>query len=462
MRRGVDAGLAREDQGVAVATQTPPTVRVGRFRFVILLLLFALTVINYADRSIISIAGPDISDELGLSPVAMGYIFSAFGWSYALAQLPGGWLLDRFGAKWVYFFSILLWSLFTLFQGWAGFVTGGAAVTLLFALRFMVGLCEAPSFPANARIVSAWFPSGERGFASAVFNSAQYFATVLFAPLVAWIVHDHGWRTAFWVMGALGVVMAAIWIRTIKPPARHPRMKKAEFDYIEAGGALVDIETARPAEGRQPGGWSVIRQLLGNRMLVGVYIAQHCIVAITYFFLTWFPVYLVKERGLSILEAGFAAVLPALCGFFGGLLGGAVSDRLLKKTGSLNFARKTPIIGGMLLSMVIVGCNYTDSQPLILGLMTLAFFGKGLGSLGWAVVSDTSPKEAAGLNAGLFNTFGNAAAITTPIVIGYIVQASGGSFTGALVFVALNAAAALASYLFLVGDIKRMVLRPVA
>jgi ACS family glucarate transporter-like MFS transporter len=194
-------------------------------------------------------------------------------------------------------------------------------------------------------------------------------------------------------------------------------------------------------------------------MLLGVYIAQYCITVLTYFFLTWFPIYLVEERGLTILQAGFAATLPALCGFFGGVLGGAISDAILRRTGSLTLARKIPIVGGMLLSTAIIGCNYVEAPGLVIGLMTLAFFGKGVGSLGWAVVADTSPKEAPGLNAGLFNTFGNIAGITTPIAIGYIVKASGGSFTGALVFVAVNAVAALVCYLFVVGEIRRVSLK---
>ena len=133
-------------------------------------------------------------------------------------------------------------------------------------------------------------------------------------------------------------------------------------------------------------------------MMLGVYIGQYCINTLTYFFLTWFPVYLVKERGLSILQAGFVATLPALCGFIGGVLGGIISDAILRKTGSLTLARKIPIVGGMLLSMSIIGCNYVDGQALVVGFMALAFFGKGIGALGWAVVSDTSPKEAGGVS----------------------------------------------------------------
>jgi ACS family glucarate transporter-like MFS transporter len=201
--------------------------------------------------------------------------------------------------------------------------------------------------------------------------------------------------------------------------------------------------------------WAQIAQLLRSRMLIGVYIAQYCITTLTYFFLTWFPIYLVKQRGMSILTAGMVATLPAICGFIGGVLGGVLSDTLLKRGHSLTVARKAPIVVGMLLSTVIIGCNFIQGDWLVVLFMSLAFFGKGIGALGWAVVADTSPKEMAGLSGALFNTFGNAAAITTPIVIGYIVAGSG-SFAGALVFVAANAIGAVASYLLIVGTIHRL------
>ena len=137
------------------------------------------------------------------------------------------------------------------------------------------------------------------------------------------------------------------------------------------------------------------------------------------------------------------------------MLGGVISDFLLRKTGSLTWARKIPIVVGMLMSMSMILCNYVQSQSLVIELMALAFFGKGVGALGWAVVSDTSPKEIAGVSGGLFNTFGNIASITTPIVIGYIVQSTG-SFNGALVYVGANALVAIISYLVVVGEIKRV------
>ncbi|MCF8986578.1 MFS transporter [Pseudomonas syringae] len=431
-------------------------------RYLILLMLFLVTTINYADRATIAIAGSSIQKDLGISAVTLGYIFSAFGWAYVAGQIPGGWLLDRFGSKKVYAMSIFTWSLFTLLQGYVGEFGVSTAIVALFMLRFLVGLAEAPSFPGNARIVAAWFPTAERGTASAIFNSAQYFATVLFAPLMGWIVYTYGWQHVFVVMGAFGIVFSMIWMKVIYGPRNHPMINEAELEHISSNGALVDLDQdkSKGAQKTASSGpkWDYIRQLLTNRMMLGIYLSQYCINGITYFFLTWFPVYLVQERGMTILKAGIIASLPAICGFIGGVLGGIISDYLLRKGHSLTFARKAPIIGGLLLSTSIVTCNYVDIEWVVVGFMALAFFGKGVGALGWAVMSDVSPKQIAGLSGGLFNTFGNIASITTPIVIGYIISSTG-SFKWALVFVGANALLAVISYIFIVGEIKRVELK---
>lgn len=428
-------------------------------RYGVVWLLFLATTVNYADRATLSITGSSLARDLGLDPVTMGYVFSAFGWAYVIGQIPGGWLLDRFGSKRVYVMSVLLWSLVTLLQGLVGVVPAAAAVTVLFGLRFLLGLAEAPSFPGNSRIVSAWFPTAERGTASAIFNSAQYFALVLFSPIMGAITHAYGWRYVFFVMGAIGIALAAWLARSIYSPAEDPRVSREELAYIERGGALVHLDQPQSAA-RDAGGpsWAHVRQLLGSRMLLGVYVAQYCITTITYFFLTWFPVYLVEGRGMSILKVGFVASLPALFGFVGGIMGGLFSDALIRRGHSLTVARKTPIVAGMLLSVSMVGCNYVDAQWAVVGIMALAFFGKGIGALGWAVVADTSPRQIAGLSGALFNTFGNTAAITTPIIIGYLVKGSGG-FDGALVFVGANAIVAILAYLLVVGEIKRLELK---
>lgn len=429
-----------------------------RVRYLVLTMLFVVTTLNFADRATLSIAGPEAARQLGLNAIQMGYVFSAFGWAYVFGQIPGGLLLDRFGSKNVYTLSIVAWSVVTALQGFAGYFRPTAALIALFSLRLLLGLAESPSFPGNSRIVAAWFPTSERGTASAIFNAAQYFAAVLFAPITAWLTHVYGWQSVFWVMGSLGVVLTFFWVKMVYQPREHPLVNQAELDSIRQGGALIDMDRPAVAATATGPNWPHVKQMLANRMLLGIFLGQYCITTMTYFFLTWFPDYLVKERHMSILKAGFAVSLPALCGFFGGVLGGLFSDFLLKRGYSLSVARKVPIVAGMLLSICMIVCNYVNAVWLVVGIMSLAYFGKGIGSLGWAVVSDTAPKEAAGLCGGIFNMFGNTAAITTPIVIGYIVQGTK-SFNGALIFVAANALGAIICYLFVVGDIKRVELR---
>lgn len=428
--------------------------RAGRVRWTVLAMLFAVTVINYADRATLSLAAPALIHDLGIDKFQLGIVFSAFGWAYVAAQIPGGWLLDRFGAPRVYLTAIVTWSLFTAFQGTVVWMSGITAITVLFAFRFIVGLAEAPSFPGNARIVAAWFPAKERGTASAIFNSAQYFATVVFAPIMGWVVHDFGWPWVFVVMGAAGLLAAAVWTRTVYDPRRHPRLGEAELAIIQAGGALVD-SSAVPQRVDRGETRRQLRLLLGMRTLWGLYLGQFFITTLTYFFITWFPVYLVEERGLSVIKAGIFATVPAVCGFVGGVLGGIFSDWLLRRGASLTMARKVPVVAGMLLALAIIGCNYVQSNTMILVFMSLAFFGKGVGALGWAVMSDVAPRDCAGLSGGIFNMFGNMASIVTPIVIGLILDRTG-SFDLVLSLVGAAALCAALSYLFLVGRIERI------
>lgn len=424
-------------------------------------MLFVATTAVYADRASLSIVGTPLSQNLRLGPVALGYLLSAFSWAYVLGQVPAGWALDRFGSRHIYGVGLILWSILTLLEGCVGQLrTFAAAFTVLFTLRLLLGLAEAPVFPANGRIVAAWFPAWERGTASAIFNSSQYFALVLFSPIVGWITHRYGWPSVFWFMGTVGVLLSLLWFRVIHSPKDHPRMSAQELRYIEGGGALVDMDRNHLGSADGPK-WSYLKQLLSSRMLVGVYVGQYCIATVTAFFLTWFPIYLVQARGMSILKVGFVASIPALCGFSGGILGGFVSDRLLHRGHSLTFARKLPIVVGMLMAFSMVACNYVASEVLLVGIMAVAFLGKGFGALGWAVVSDTSPKEISGLSGSLFNMFGNISGITTPIVIGYILREYH-SFSGALVFVGAHAIGAILSYLLLVGKIERLQLGGVA
>ena len=438
-------------------TDATVEARNSHVRYWIIVVLFVISSINYASRATLSFAAVPLSKEITLSTVQLGYIFSAFGWSYVIGQIPGGALLDRYGSRPVYLWSITLWAVFTMAQAFVSSLAFVPVFISLFALRFALGFAECPSFPANARIVANWFPHSERGTASAIFNASQYFSLVAFAPMMGWLAQNYGWRSVFLAMGIIGLIGAALFWAVVQSPSRHKAISKREYDYIEANGALVNLD--RPAAGAQAIRWSSVGQLLANRMLLGIYLAQYCITALTYFYATWFPIYLIKARHMSLAHAGLASAGPAIAGFVGGVLGGIVSDLLLKKGVPLSPARKIPIIIGLVISCAILLCNYTDSQVLIMTFMAIAFFGKGVAALGWAVMSDAAPREATGLSGSIFNLFGNAAGIFTPIGIGYILAATDNNWNMALLFVFAHSIVAMVSYLFITGTIKRVVLR---
>ena len=432
-------------------------VTAGRVRYSILFILLLVSTINYADRATLSMAGSAMQNELGFTPVQLGYLFAAFAWSYAIAQVPSGWLLDKFGSKIIYGLSLVLWSVFTLIQGTVGLVHAAAAFALLFVIRFLLGLVEAPAFPANGRIVTAWFPSAERGTATAIFNTAQYFSLAVFSPIMAWIISSYGWEYVFIMMGAIGIVLGCFWPKLMHSPKTHPRVSKEELEYIEQGGALIDMDNKNSAPPLKVK-WFHVKQLLSNRLLLAAYFSQYANTALTYFFTTWFPIYLVQGRGMPIMKVGFVAVLPAICGFLGGVCCGLLSDFLIRRGMSLSISRKTPFILGMTLASSLVLCNFVDSEWLVIAIMALAFYGKGLAAIGWAVVSDSCPKELAGLTGGIFNGIGGLAGIIMPITAGYIIAITG-SFNGVLIFVAAHAVLAIIAYAFLMGPIKRIKLK---
>lgn len=440
----------------------PTTGRRLPTRYLVLTLIFVITAVNYGDRSSLSMTGTSLQADLGFSSVQLGYIFSAFSWAYVVGQLPGGILLDRFGARRVYALSLALWTMVTAAISLVGLITTPVlvAVTIVFVLRLLLGIFESPAFPANAQVATAWFPTAERGRATAVFNSAQYFATALFAPVMGWITHEFGWRWVFVLLGVLGFVLVVVWLRWMDSPRHHPRVSAAELETISSGGGLIDLDAPKAGSSdarkheRVRLDRRVIARIFSARALWGVYVSQYAVNALTYFFITWFPVYLAKGRGMSLLEVGFVAALPALCGFVGGLAGGFVSDSMLRRGGSLTAARKVPSVVGMALATSIALCSLTTNSALIVAIMTLAFFGKGLGSLGWAITTDIAPPQATGFVGSTMNAFGNVAGIVTPIVIGYTVQATG-SFTVALWFVAAHGLLALLGFAVM-GPIKRI------
>jgi ACS family glucarate transporter-like MFS transporter len=430
--------------------------RNSHVRFWIIAVLFIVSSINYASRATLGIAGKPLSGEFHLDSVQLGYLLSAFAISYSIGQIPGGRLLDRYGSRPVYLWSITLWAVFTGLQAFVSYFAFLPVLISLFTLRLALGFAECPSFPANARIVANWFPKFERGTASAIFNASQYFSVFLFTPLMGWLAQEYGWRSVFSTMGAVGVAGAVLFAAVVQSPARHKRISRREFTYIEDGGALVKLDGAEPAP---PISWNVLKQLLSNRMLWGMYLAQYCITALTFFYSTWFFIYLHDARHMSMAKAGFAAAVPALAGFAGGVLGGIFSDFLLRRGMALSPARKVPILIGLVISCAILACNYTDSQMMILIFMSVAFFGKGVAALGWAVMSDVAPREATGLAGSVFNLCGNLSGVFTPIVIGYLLKATNNSWDLALVFLFAHSIVAMIGYGVVAGELKRVVLK---
>lgn len=431
--------------------------RNSHVRYWIIAVLFIVSCINYASRASLGIVGKPVSAEFHLDPVQLGYLFSAFGWAYVIGQIPGGALLDRYGSRPVYIWSITLWSVFTALQAFVSYFAFVPVMISLFVLRFALGAAECPGFPANARIVANWFPGSERGTASAIFNASQYFSVPAFTPLMGWLAQKYGWHSVFLVMGGIGFVGAAIFAAVVQSPSRHKSISKREYATIEEGGALVNMD--KPSAGAQAIRWSIVGQLLTNRMQLGIYIAQYCINALTFFFSSWFFIYLADARHMSVAKATVAAAGPAIAGFAGGVLGGILSDWLLRRGVSLSNARKIPILSGLVICCAIILCNYTDSQGLIMLFMSIAFFGKGVAALGWAVVSDTAPREATGLAGSVFNFCGNLSTIATPIVIGYILKGTNNNWDLALVFLVAHPIVAMIGYGLIAGELKRVVLK---
>ena len=192
----------------------------SRVRFTILAAVFINVVINYMDRSNISVAAPMISDDLHLTSIQLGYIFSSFGWTYALLQIPGGIMVDYFGPRILYAFSLISWSATTIAHG---FVNGFAS---LIGLRMIIGVLEAPSYPTNNRIVTTWFPNNERASAIAVYTSGQFIGLAFLAPVLTTLEHYTGWKGLFIITGAIGIIWGIVWYYFYRAPEEHPRINK--------------------------------------------------------------------------------------------------------------------------------------------------------------------------------------------------------------------------------------------
>jgi len=420
----------------------------SKIRYRILIIVFFITALSFADRATVSIAGDAISDDFQIDGIVLGYIFSAFSLTYVIAQIPGGVLVDKFGPKKIHMILIAVWTALLFSHGATPWLPITIAATFFIVLRALTGLVSAPMFSVNSRVVAEWFPVKERAFATSIYTSAQYLSIVLFAPLFGFISMKYDWSIIFLMMAiAMGLILI-IWIRYFKLPSEHPKTSETERQLLQEK-KLADSERKKAnVFDKQP-----VRQLLTNQMTVGIYIGQYCSAVINYFFMTWFPLYLIYTFDVSIYQTSIYMIFPALGAFVGSLMAGYLSDRLLIKGYSHTFSRKLPITIGLIASSLIVCLLWIDSVGTAVICITIVLWGRGFSGLGWTLVTETVSKQFIGIHSGIFNTFSNLSGITTPIIIGFLYETQQ-NFNGAIVFIGAHSLLAIISYHLLVGEIR--------
>lgn len=419
------------------ATAKPAT----RIRWFVVALMWLAIAINYIDRTVLSAAAPHLSKEFNIPPDQMGLILSAFFWSYALLQIPAGWFSDRFGQKIGLGASVAWWSIATAATGLA------SGFNSLFAMRVALGVGEAGAYPANAGIASKWFPDKERATVSGLFDSASKFGGAVAMPLIIWMIAMVDWRWTFGIIGLVGVVWSVVWWWFYtETPEQHPRISPSEVAYIREG------------QTRQHGKDATLGmkwyQLLRYRNIWAMCLGFFTINYISYFFITWLPTYLVKEKGMGMLAVGFVAALPLISGLVFEIFAGWLSDHIVKKKLlSLTATRKLFLILGLTMALCIGLAAFTESVVLTILLLCIAKSGTTISaSQVWALPGDVAPKNMAGTVAGLQNMVSNFGGVVGPIVTGFIVAATG-SFAMALLFSAGLGLLGILNYAFLLGKV---------
>lgn len=416
------------------------STRKTRVRFHIAILMLFAIVINYLDRTVMSAAAPVIAADLQISPSAMGWIMSAFFFSYALFQIPAGSLADRFGQRKTLAGSVAWWSIATA-------ATAIATTPIGFvAARIFMGVGEAGAYPCNSGVTAKWFPDKERGRVTALFNSGSKFGTAFTMPFVVWIIATWSWHAAFLICGGLGLVWVIWWLAVYQEPEQHPTVSPEELKYIRDGQAKKEgIDKVQPMKWYQ-----LFRYRNVVAMCVGFFMLNYAI----YFFITWFPAYLMTDRGFSLKDMGYAAMLPPLCGILAEWTGGAVLDFVYMKTGNLNLSRKINLVGGMLLATSISLAGVVDSINTMMLLLCLSYAGLAFASPAiWSLPGDVAPRNMTSVLGGMQNAISNCGGILGPIVTGYIIVTTG-SFMVALVVSGGACLVGALTYLFVLKDIK--------
>jgi ACS family D-galactonate transporter-like MFS transporter len=411
-----------------------------KIRWLIIWMCFIANAISYIDRANLSIAASSIQTELGINAATMGWVLSTFFWTYAVMQLPAGWFIDRIGVRISLAFAVAWWSLFTV-------ATGAArGISQFMAARLMLGVGEAASIPSFTKVAFNWFPRRERGLACSVFNSGSTAGAALSFPLVTALILAVGWRGSFVVTGVIGLVWAVLWWFVYRDPERHRAIAPEAVDALLAERSAPVTVTAKTS-------WT---DLFRYRSMWGLMIGMFCLNFAIYFFITWFPSYLLQARGFSLQALGTLGGVPAVMAVVGNWMGGWTSDRLLKMGWSATKARKTCLVGGMVMASSIGISAFVANTYLCLALFSLAYASLSFaGANVWTVVSEMAPTPGhVASMSGIQNFAGNLAGIVISAFTGQMLALTKGSF-----LIPLSAAGGLCvvgalSYLFVVGKVE--------
>ena len=408
-------------------------------RWRILALLLTATVINYIDRINLSYAAPDFMREYHVSPGEMGLVLSAFLWTYFLAQIPFGLALDRFGVRPIFFIGALIWGGATMLTATA---TG---VGSMISWRVLLGIGEAPMAPAGAKVVGMWVGDGERGLAAAIAGVAGVpLGVFLSSPFIGWLLQTFGWRAVFVATGLLAIVWAIVWVSYYRDPARHRGLAPAERQYLAENISKL----------RQPGaaralGWG---EILRNRNVLGLSLGQAALLFNLYFLLTWLPTFLIDQHHLTMLRTGIFGSIPWFFGLVGVLVGGWVSDALIRRGWPILRARKVVLASGLVLGMVSLFSAFTASLTATLACLSVSVFGVLLtNSVAWAANAEVAPASQGGRVAAVQNCVGNAGGLLAPVTVGYLLQLTG-SWVAPMLAAAVVACLGIACYALLLSE----------
>jgi MFS family permease len=334
--------------------------------------------------------------------------------------------------------------------GLATMATGLAwSVASLIALRLILGIGEAPAYPTAVQAVTEWFPTSERSFASGTFNNGNPIGSTLSVPLVALLVTSVGWRHTFLVTGAIAVIFAAVAWGCYRSPRESKRLGSAELAYIEQ-----DRRSANADRQASPVPW---RSLFGHRTVWSMMIGFFCVNFCAYFFITWFPFYLVKTYHLSMLRFGFIGMVPGIASMLGGWTGGLVSDALVRNGVNLTRARKICLVGGLLGTSFIGLAVLSPTVGMALLALSVSYFSSTFAAASvWSLPGDVAPSaQHVGSLGGIQNGAGNLAGIVSPIVMG-VLSGVTSSFTLPLIIAGLVAIIGALNYAFFMPRIERL------